>query len=372
MSDTIVQLVQTLLDNAIDKGASDIHFEPYQHSYRVRLRIDGILHPVNLPFLEMTQQLSAQISTRLKVMARLNITERRLPQDGRFIFTHSSAQNRDCRISTCPTLFGEKIVIRILDNNKAAFDIDQLGMDAIQKQHFVNSLKKPQGMVLVTGPTGCGKTVSLYTALNALNSPNKNISTVEEPIEIHLDGINQIDINGKIGLDYATALRALLRQDPDVIMIGEIRDQETAQIAIQAAQTGHLVLATLHANSAMKSLSRLFNLGVPAFNIANTVTLIVAQRLARKLCHYCKKVDAGETPLGCSHCTQGYQGRLGIFEVLPLSSSLRNMLIADKPMQDLELQAHKEGFHSLYESALLKVKQGLTSLEEVNRVTEIN
>ena len=367
MSDaSVVSLVQDLLDNAVSKGASDIHFEPYQHSYRVRLRVDGILHPVTLSTTEMTNQLSAQISTRLKVMAKLDITERRLPQDGRFIFTHSASQNRDCRINTCPTLFGEKIVIRLLDTNKTSLNLDQLGMDSLQKQHFLNSIQKPQGMLLITGPTGSGKTVSLYTALNVLNSPSKNISTVEEPIEIHLDGINQIDINSKIGLDYATALRALLRQDPDVIMIGEIRDPETAKIAIQAAQTGHLVLASLHTNSAIESLSRLSNLGVTAFNIASAVTLIIAQRLARKLCPHCKTPD--HIAVGCTQCTQGYHGRIGIFEVMPLSLTLRNMLIEGSHLGDIQQQAHQEGFRSLHESALDKVNQGLTSMAEVNRV----
>lgn len=367
MSDApVVSLVQYLLDHAISKGASDIHFEPYQHSYRVRLRLDGILQPIVIPVPEITNQLSAQISTRLKVMAKLDITERRLPQDGRFSFTHSESQSRDCRINTCPTLFGEKIVIRILDTHKASLDINQLGMDTLQKQHFLSSIQKPQGMLLITGPTGSGKTVSLYTALNALNHPSKNISTVEEPIEIHLDGINQIDINTKIGLDYASALRGLLRQDPDVIMIGEIRDQETAKIAIQAAQTGHLVLASLHTNSAIESLSRLSNLGISGFNIASSVTLIIAQRLTRKLCPHCKKPD--HSAVGCSQCTQGYQGRMGIFEVLPLSTTLRSMLMTNSPIQDIEKQACKEGFRSLYQSALDKVNQGLTSMAEVHRV----
>jgi type IV pilus assembly protein PilB len=367
MSDaSVVSLVQTLLDNAVSKGASDIHFEPYQHSYRVRLRMDGILHPVTLPTREMTNQLSAQISARLKVMAKLDSTERRLPQDGRFIFTHSASQNRDCRINTCPTLFGEKIVIRLLDTNKKSLNFDQLGMDAAQKEHFQRSIQKPQGMLLITGPTGSGKTVSLYTALNALNNPNKNISTVEEPIEIHLDGINQIDINAKIGLDYATALRALLRQDPDVIMIGEIRDTETAKIAIQAAQTGHLVLASLHTNSASESLSRLANLGITAFNIASSVTLIIAQRLARKLCPHCKTAE--HTPVGCEHCTQGYYGRTGIFEVLPLTATLRTMLCEGRHLAEIQNQARQEGFRSLQESAADKVRQGLTSIAEVNRI----
>ena len=362
----MVSLVQYLLNHAVTKGASDIHFEPYQHTYRVRLRVDGILQPLVIPVTEITNQLSAEISAHLKVLAKLDITERRLPQDGRFIFTQSESKNRDCRMSTCPTLFGEKIVIRILDTNKASLDFNQLGMDTLQKKLFHSCIQKPQCMLLITGPTGSGKTVSLYTALNALNHPSKNISTVEEPIEIHLDGINQIDINTKIGLDYARALRGLLRQDPDVIMIGEIRDQETANIAIQAAQTGHLVLASLHTNSAIESLSRLSNLGISRFNMASSVTLIIAQRLTRKLCSHCKKPD--HSAIGCSQCTQGYQGRLGIFEVMSLSATLRSMLTTNSPIQDIYKQACKEGFRSLYESALDKVQQGLTSMAEVHRV----
>lgn len=363
---SVVTVVQDLLSHAIAQEASDIHFEPYQNGYRVRLRLDGILYPAPLP-VPITNQVSAQIGARLKVMAKLDTTERRLPQDGRFSFTHATDQ-RDCRISTCPTLFGEKIVIRMLNPHKAALNIHQLGMEPLQKQYFLKHLQKPQGLLLITGPTGSGKTVSLYAALSAINHPSKNISTVEEPVEIHLDGINQIDIQTKTGLDYATALRALLRQDPDILVIGEIRDPQTAHIAIQAAQTGHLVLATLHTNSALEALNRLSNLGVSHFNIATSVTLIIAQRLARKLCPNCKKSGSLSLPTGCEQCMQGYQGRIGIFETLPLSPSLCHHIYTNKPSQDIKNQASQEGFQNLHQSALNKVQQGLTSLAEIERV----
>ena len=353
----IIKLVDQILHEAIEKGASDIHFEPYENHYRIRFRIDGMLHEITNPDFSLANRLTA----RLKIMSRLDISERRLPQDGRF-----SIATRDCRINTCPTLFGEKIVVRILNANNEVLKIDELGLLEQQEKLFSNAIKRPQGMILVTGPTGSGKTVSLYAALNELNSIDKNISTVEDPIEINLPGINQVQVNNKIGLDFVTTLRAFLRQDPDIIMVGEIRDLETADIAIKAAQTGHLVLSTLHTNSAAETITRLLNMGIAQFNINSSLSLIIAQRLARKLCPHCKHENkiahnllleqgflADElddlviyTANGCKYCHKGYRGRIGIFEVMPIG---KNIL-------------------GLREAALNKVRQGLTSLEEINRV----
>lgn len=383
----IVRFVNKVLLDAINKGASDIHFEPYEKTYRVRLRQDGILSEFASPPVNLAPRLAA----RLKVMSRLDISERRIPQDGRFKMKLSKNRSIDFRVSTCPTLFGEKVVMRILDPSSAKLGIDALGYDEIQKTHFLNSIHKPQGMVLVTGPTGSGKTVSLYTALNILNTAEVNISTAEDPVEINLPGINQVNINPKAGLQFSNALRAFLRQDPDIIMVGEIRDLETAEIAVKAAQTGHMVLSTLHTNSAPETLTRMINMGVPAFNLATSVTLIIAQRLARRLCKECKKIrevphDAlleigfSESelheniviyePKGCDHCNQGYKGRVGLYEVMPVTNAIGRIIMEGGNAIHIQDQMIKEGVHTLRRSGLNKVKLGITSLEEVNRVTK--
>jgi len=382
----IVRFVNKVLLDAINKGASDIHFEPYEHQYRVRMRIDGILSEVTKPPSAMAPRLAA----RLKVMSRLNIAERRVPQDGRTKMRLSKRRVIDFRVNTLPTMFGEKVVLRILDSSAAQVGIDSLGFESIQKEQFLQTIHKPQGMVLVTGPTGSGKTVTLYTALNILNQPDVNISTAEDPVEIQLPGLNQVEINPKAGLYFADALRAFLRQDPDIIMLGEIRDLETAEIAIKAAQTGHLVLSTLHTNSAPQTLTRLLNMGVPAYNIASSVSLIIAQRLARRLCQHCKApadIPVGELvklgypaeeaknleifkPVGCAQCTNGYRGRVGLFEGMPISEEMGKIMMEGGHSIQLEKQAAQEGIYSLRQAGLRKAKQGVTSLEEVNRVTK--
>ncbi len=381
----IISFINKMLHDAIRKGASDLHFEPYEKSYRIRFRIDGILHEVASP----PVALSTRLSARLKVMSRLDIAEKRVPQDGRIKLKLSQKKSIDFRVSTLPTLWGEKIVMRILDSDSAMLGIDILGYEPEQKQLYLNALAQPQGMILVTGPTGSGKTVSLYTGLNILNTEETNISTAEDPVEINLPGINQVQVNPRAGLTFPSALKAFLRQDPDVIMVGEIRDLETAEIAIKAAQTGHLVLSTLHTNSAPETLTRLLNMGVPAYNVASSVTLIIAQRLARRLCNHCK---AGEQlpeqealkqgfmasqvsqlklfkPVGCDHCTGGYKGRLGIYEVLPITAQIAAKIMAGANSLDIAAQAQIEGFPNLRQSALKKAAAGLTSLAEVNRVT---
>ncbi|WP_057624890.1 type IV-A pilus assembly ATPase PilB [Candidatus Berkiella cookevillensis] len=383
----IVRFVNKVLVDAINKGASDIHFEPYEKMYRVRLRQDGILSEFATPPVNLAPRLAA----RLKVMSRLDISERRVPQDGRFKMKLSKNRAIDFRVSTCPTLFGEKVVMRILDPSSAKLGIDALGYDEIQKAHFLNSIHKPQGMVLVTGPTGSGKTVSLYTALNILNTAEVNISTAEDPVEINLPGINQVNINPKAGLQFSSALRAFLRQDPDIIMVGEIRDLETAEIAVKAAQTGHMVLSTLHTNSAPETLTRMINMGVPAFNLATSVTLIIAQRLARRLCKECKQIrevphdalleigfnedELHENiviyePKGCDHCNQGYKGRVGLYEVMPVTSAIGRIIMEGGNAIHIQEQMIKEGVHTLRRAGLNKVKLGITSIEEVNRVTK--
>lgn len=383
----IVRFVNKVLLDAINKGASDIHFEPYEKSYRVRLRQDGILTELASPPVNLAPRLAA----RLKVMSRLDISERRIPQDGRFKMKLSKNRAIDFRVSTCPTLFGEKVVMRILDPSSAKLGIDALGYEAIQKEHFLNAIHKPQGMVLVTGPTGSGKTVSLYTALNILNTPEVNISTAEDPVEINLTGINQVNINPKAGLLFSAALRAFLRQDPDIIMVGEIRDLETAEIAVKAAQTGHMVLSTLHTNSAPETLTRMINMGVPAFNLATSVTLIIAQRLARRLCQNCKEpLDVPEEallelgfcdedltnkftvfePKGCNQCNQGYKGRVGLYEVMPVSEAIGKIIMAGGNAIDIQEQMIQDGVNTLRRSGLNKVQEGVTSIEEVNRVTK--
>ena len=381
----IISFINKMLHDAIRKGASDLHFEPYEKSYRIRFRIDGILHEVASP----PVALSTRLSARLKVMARLDIAEKRVPQDGRIKLKLSQKKSIDFRVSTLPTLWGEKIVMRILDSDSAMLGIDILGYEPEQKQLYLNALAQPQGMILVTGPTGSGKTVSLYTGLNILNTEETNISTAEDPVEINLPGINQVQVNPRAGLTFPSALKAFLRQDPDVIMVGEIRDLETAEIAIKAAQTGHLVLSTLHTNSAPETLTRLLNMGVPAYNVASSVTLIIAQRLARRLCNHCKAVEqlpeqealkqgfmASQIsqlklfkPVGCDHCTGGYKGRLGIYEVMPITAQIAAKIMAGANSLDIAAQAQSEGFPNLRQSALKKAAAGLTSLAEVNRVT---
>ena len=381
----IVRFVNGILTSAIKSGASDIHFEPYEKKYRVRTRIDGILHEIK----SAPINLAGRIAARLKVLARLNIAERRVPQDGRMRLKLSKTKTIDFRVNTCPTLFGEKIVLRILDPTSAQLGIDALGYEPEQKELFLEVMHKPYGMILVTGPTGSGKTVSLYTALNILNTEDRNISTAEDPAEISLAGINQVNVNPGVGLTFSDALRAFLRQDPDIIMVGEIRDLETAEISIKAAQTGHMVLSTLHTNDAPQTLTRLANMGVPPFNIASAVSLIIAQRLARRLCSACKapddlptetlldegfsqeQIDEGVTvykPIGCDKCTNGYKGRVGIYQVMPVSEAMARIIMEGGNSIQLSDQAKSEDIDDLPTSGLKKVAAGLTSLEEINRV----
>jgi type IV pilus assembly protein PilB len=382
----IVRFVNKILLDAIKRGASDIHFEPYEKSYRIRFRLDGYLKEIASP----PVQLAGKLAARLKVMSRLDIAERRVPQDGRIKMRISKNRAIDFRVSTCPTLFGEKIVCRILDPSSAMLGIDALGYEPFQKELYLNALAQPHGMILVTGPTGSGKTVSLYTGLNILNKEDTNISTAEDPAEINLPGVNQVNVNPKVGLTFASALRAFLRQDPDVIMVGEIRDLETAEIAIKAAQTGHLVLSTLHTNDAPKTLTRLIDMGVKPYAIATSVSLIIAQRLARKLCNNCKtpiemppeallregfteeEVAAGikiYKPVGCSQCTDGYKGRTGIYQVMPVNEEIQKIILQQGNAVDIAAQAAAEGVWDLRRSGLEKVKQGITSLDEVNQCT---
>ena len=382
----VVKFVNKMLLDAIKKGSSDLHFEPYEKMYRVRFRTDGVLHEAARP----PVQLVSRISARLKVMSNMDISERRKPQDGRVKLKVSKTKSIDFRVNTLPTLWGEKIVMRILDSSSAQMGIDALGYEDVQKELYLQALKQPQGMILVTGPTGSGKTVSLYTGLNILNTEDINISTAEDPVEINLEGINQVNVNPRQGLDFSQALRAFLRQDPDVIMVGEIRDLETAEIAIKAAQTGHMVMSTLHTNSAAETLTRLRNMGVPAFNLATSVNLIIAQRLARKLCNKCKRVhevpreallaegfreeEIGNftlyQPIGCEDCNAGYRGRLGIYEVVKITPALQQMIMEEGNSIEIAARMRKEGFNDLRRSGLVKAMQGITSLEEINRVTK--
>ncbi|QDD89593.1 type IV-A pilus assembly ATPase PilB [Pseudomonas oryzihabitans] len=382
----VVKFVNKMLLDAIKKGSSDLHFEPYEKMYRVRFRTDGILHEAARP----PVQLVSRISARLKVMSNMDISERRKPQDGRVKLKVSKTKSIDFRVNTLPTLWGEKIVMRILDSSSAQMGIDALGYEDVQKELYLQALKQPQGMILVTGPTGSGKTVSLYTGLNILNTEDINISTAEDPVEINLEGINQVNVNPRQGLDFSQALRAFLRQDPDVIMVGEIRDLETAEIAIKAAQTGHMVMSTLHTNSAAETLTRLRNMGVPAFNLATSVNLIIAQRLARKLCTKCKRVhevpheallaegfkeeEIGSftlyQPIGCEDCNGGYRGRVGIYEVVKITPALQQMIMEEGNSIEIAARMRTEGFNDLRRSGLVKAMQGITSLEEINRVTK--
>ncbi|WP_448111608.1 type IV-A pilus assembly ATPase PilB [Pseudomonas lini] len=382
----VVRFVHKMLLDAIKSGSSDLHFEPYEKIYRVRMRTDGMLREVARP----PTQLANRIASRLKVMASLDISERRKPQDGRIKMRLSKSKSIDFRVNTLPTLWGEKVVIRILDPSSAQMGIDALGYEPDQKDLYMAALKQPQGMILVTGPTGSGKTVSLYTGLNILNTVDINISTAEDPVEINIEGINQVNVNPRQGLDFAQALRSFLRQDPDVIMVGEIRDLETAEIAIKAAQTGHMVLSTLHTNSAAQTLTRLHNMGIQGFNIATSVSLIIAQRLARKLCSHCKKpieiprealLKEGfpeerigsftiYEPVGCDQCNNGYKGRVGIYEVVKNTPDLQRLIMAEGNSLEIDIQMRKDGFNDLRTSGLLKAMQGITSLEEINRVTK--
>jgi len=383
----VVRYVNKILVDAISSGASDIHFEPYEKSFRIRFRQDGMLHEIASPPVNISHRLVA----RLKVMSRMNIAERRVPQDGRIKLKLSGARDIDFRVNTLPTLHGEKVVLRILETEATLVGVEELGFDEEQKRAFLAAIHKPYGIILVTGPTGSGKTVSLYTGLNILNQPEVNISTVEDPVEIQVPGINQVNMNLRTGLTFAAALRAFLRQDPDIIMVGEIRDLETAEIAVKAAQTGHLVLSTLHTNDAPQSLTRLANMGVAPFNIASSVLLIMAQRLVRRLCRHCRKPDkiphqalleegftqeeisAGLSlykPVGCEHCYQGYRGRIGIYQVMPVSEAMGRLIMEDGNAIQLGDQARAEGILDLRQSGLRKVKSGITSLEEINRVTK--
>ncbi|MGM0552868.1 MAG: type IV-A pilus assembly ATPase PilB [Pseudomonadota bacterium] len=382
----VVRFVNKLLMDAIHRKASDIHLEPFEKDFRVRFRIDGVLHEVAHP----PNSLAPRITARVKVMSRMDIAERRIPQDGRIKLKLSRSRAIDFRVSSLPTLYGEKIVMRILDPSSASMGIDSLGYEEEQKKAYLDALNRPYGMILVTGPTGSGKTVSLYTGLGILNTADRNISTAEDPSEINMPGVNQVNINPKVGLTFASALRAFLRQDPDVIMVGEIRDLETAEISIKAAQTGHLVLSTLHTNDAPQTLTRLANMGVPPYNIASSILLIIAQRLARRLCTNCMApedipeetlrkegftdadIQSGFTaykPVGCDQCTNGYKGRVGIYQVLPVTEKMQRAILEGANSMQLATLAEEDGIDDLRRSGLKKVMAGLTSLEEVNRVT---
>tara|TARA_B110000285_G_scaffold103955_1_gene118342 strand:+ start:255 stop:1973 length:1719 start_codon:yes stop_codon:yes gene_type:complete len=381
----VVRFINKMLMDAIKSNSSDLHFEPFEKSYKVRFRTDGVLHEVARP----PVNLAPRISARLKVMSQMDISERRVPQDGRIKLKISKTKAIDFRVNTLPVLFGEKLVLRILDPSSAKMGIDALGYEDEQKKLFMEALYKPQGMFLVTGPTGSGKTVSLYTGLNILNTPELNISTAEDPVEINLEGINQCNVNHKVGLDFSEALRSFLRQDPDIVMVGEIRDIETANIAIKAAQTGHMVMSTLHTNSAPETLTRLRNMGVPAFNLATSINLIVAQRLARRLCSCKEKIDIPKSaliekgfseeqvdkgfdvfgPKGCGKCSGGYKGRVGIYEVVKITPEISKIIMEDGNSIEIAAECAKQGFKNIFQSALIKVMTGLTSLEEVDRVT---
>ncbi len=383
----IIVYINKILMDAIKRGASDLHFEPYEKRYRIRFRVDGVLHEIASP----PVNLESRIAARIKVMSHMDLAEKRKPQDGRIKLKINAKKSIDFRVSTLPTLWGEKIVMRILDSSSAMLGIDVLGYEPEQKDLYMNALAQPQGMILVTGPTGSGKTVSLYTGLNILNTTERNISTAEDPVEINLEGINQVQISARADMTFANALRAFLRQDPDVVMVGEIRDLETAEIAIKAAQTGHLVLSTLHTNSAPETLTRLMNMGVPSYNIASSVSLIIAQRLARRLCNHCKEeetlpheelVKQGFTPdqivnlsifkpKGCEECTEGYKGRVGIYEVMPITPKIAEIIMRGGNSLEIAAVAKQEGVNNLRASGLKKAAQGVTSLVEVNRVTNV-
>lgn len=379
----LVAFINQVITDAIHRRASDIHFEPLAEYFRIRMRIDGLLYKVAT----IPKHLANTVTSRLKIMSDLDITEKRLAQDGRLTFQTPQGLSRDCRLNCCPTQFGEKIVLRILNPNKQLLNIDELGFEEKQQQQFLTAVQRPQGLILVTGPTGSGKTVTLYSALNILNSESVNISTIEDPIEIQLAGVNQINVNYKIGFNFSTILRTLLRQDPDILMVGEIRDKETAEMAIRASQTGHLVLSTLHTNNASETLTRLVNMGIAAFNITSALTLIVAQRLIRTLCEYCKQLDtpcnqllktkmdkittndfATYKAVGCAHCTNGYKGRIGIFEMLPVTKTLSEQITENHRTNNIINYMHEKNIHDLWRAGLNKVIAGVTSLSEIYRV----
>ena len=381
----LIHYINELLFNAFSNGVSDLHFEPYEKNYRIRFRQDGILYEkASAPI-----QLAPRFAARLKVLAKLDISERRMPQEGCFKISIAGDRSVEFRMSTCPTLYGEKIVLRVSDPSLSTLGINALGFEDFQKNLFLQAIGKPQGMVLVTGPTGSGKTLTLYTALHLLNIEQRNILTCEDPVEVNIPGINQVHVNSKIGLNFASVLRVFLRQDPDVIMLGEIRDLETAEIAVKAAFTGHLVLSTLHTNSALESLTRLLNIGIPAYNIASALSLVVAQRLVRLLCAKCKVMQILPqkvlldlsfsldeiphlniyAPKGCEYCNKGYKGRIGIFEVLPMTQLLSGKMMSGMTAFTLQQEALAEGMWTLRQAGLQKVKQGLTSIEEIMRIT---
>lgn len=396
----IIRFINNTIVDAIQKGASDIHFEPYEKNFRIRYRIDGLL----IETFNTKKNLAPKVISRLKIMSSLDIAEKRIPQDGKFKISLSREKAIDFRVSTCPISFGEKVVLRIIDSSSTQIPIEQLGFSESQKETYLKYIQQPQGMVLVTGPTGSGKTVTLYTGINILNKPEKNISTAEDPVELIVKGINQVSVNNKQGLTFAAALKSFLRQDPDIIMVGEIRDIETGSIAIKASQTGHLVMSTLHTNSAPETLNRLVDMGLPRYNIATSVTLIIAQRLTRKLCPKCKLPDTdtefsllvedsglndeilaktfGTTldkvknakiykanPKGCPRCFKGYKGRIGLYEVMPVSRQISRMILEDKNTMEIAIQAQKEGIATVRQSALVRVAEGLTSMEEAYRVS---
>lgn len=382
----VVRFVNKILLDSIKKGASDIHLEPYEKTFRVRFRTDGMLHVVANP----PASIAGRLVSRIKVMSKMDIAERRVPQDGRIKMILSKNRAIDFRVNTCPTLFGEKVVLRILDPTSATLGIEKLGFEPAQQKLFLDAIHRPYGLVLVTGPTGSGKTVSLYTGLNILNTPEVNISTAEDPVEITVEGINQVNMNPKAGLTFASALRAFLRQDPDIIMVGEIRDLETAEIAVKAAQTGHMVLSTLHTNDAPQTLNRLLQMGIPPFNIVSAINLIMAQRLGRRLCEHCKipvtfpdavLIQAGFKeeelaelkmfgPVGCDFCTNGYKGRVGVYQVMTLTEKMRALILNGGNTMQLAECALSEGFNDLRISGLNKVRMGMTSLEEIDRITK--
>ena len=387
----VIKYINKIIVDAINKGASDIHFEPYANNFRIRYRIDGVLQEVASPPLKIASRTAA----RIKIMSQLNIAEKRIPQDGRFKLKISKTHVIDFRVSTCPTAFGEKVVLRILDQAKTNLSVEKLGFEPHQQEIYLATLQQSQGMILVTGPTGSGKTVTLYTGLHIINTVEKNISTAEDPVEINVNGINQVQINNKQGLTFARALKSFLRQDPDIIMIGEIRDFETADIAIKAAQTGHMVLSTVHTNSAPETLNRLLDMGIPHYNIIASVSLLIAQRLARKLCPHCKKeapditremlLDMGirpqhvekdfmaytSDPKGCARCFKGFRGRIAIYEVMPLSLAMSRLIVEGRSTLTLAEQAQREGIDNLQQSALIKIVRGITSIEEAHRVTSM-
>ncbi|MFM1895818.1 MAG: Type secretion system protein [Pseudomonadota bacterium] len=381
----VVRFVNQLLLEAVRQQASDIHIEPFEKIFRIRFRIDGLLHEIDRPAIKM----AGRIVSRLKILSRMDISERRLPQDGRIKLVLGGNRNLELRVNSLPTLWGEKLVLRLLDPSQVGLDMDTLGFEPGQLQLYLSALQRPQGMILVTGPTGSGKTRTLYAGLNRLNTPERNISTVEDPVEMYLEGINQLQVHPRIGMTFASALRALLRQDPDILMVGEVRDLETAEIAVKAAQTGHLLLSTLHTNNAAETLSRLRGMGLPAYNLASSIALIIAQRLVRRLCSHCKEsisipdnslLEAGFQPcqlnglrtfraVGCRHCRDGYLGRIGIYEVVPISTAMTRIIMGSCDTRQLSAQSRQEGFLGLRQSALLKVAQGLTSLDEVSGLT---